>query len=264
MNKTSGTPLTSQPHRLVNLVGYLLILVVALRRANDLSSPFNLRLLVAIITLFLVLYASADRMTRLLRGYPWVYLVLQTSLVQYLGLFEEHQDTWALLYVVLAFQAARFFRRDRAFAWFGLFTFSILLTLILDYGLLSGLGRAVAYLIIGFVLVSYEVQYAQHCDALAESQLLLDELTAAHDQLDRLAGQTASMATHVEQERMIQALHESVGCQLQTIQRSIATARYLLSADPHQARVHIDDLQMKTQTMLSQMRRLIDEWRQAD
>src|SRR5512141_2782299 len=98
--------LTTHSHRLTHLFGYLLILVFALRRRYDLLEGFHLSQRLLLLSLFTLLYASEELISRPKRSAPNVCFALQLIIVQCLGMFQEFQDTWALLYIVLGFQVA--------------------------------------------------------------------------------------------------------------------------------------------------------------
>ncbi len=60
---------------------------------------------------------------------------------------------------------------------------STLITLIAEFGLLSGLGRVCTTLIQAIITVLYGSQYVQREDARGECQVLLAELQLAHQKL---------------------------------------------------------------------------------
>jgi signal transduction histidine kinase len=253
--------LTTRTHRLVVLVGCLLIIVIALRRRYDLAGAFNLGQLLFLLGLFTVFYISATILSSRIRPYQWIYFALQLIIVQVLGIFQEYQDTWALLYIVLGFQVAVLCSRKEAMFWFSLFAGSLLVSLSFEFGLISGPGRALAYIVIGVLLISYDVQYAQHEDTLAESRLLLAELQEAHQKLAEYAVQSEKLAAMQERNRIIQELYDSVGQKIFAIQLAAESTRLMMVKHPLQANQQIQDLQVQTQSTLAQMRQLIEQWR---
>ncbi len=262
MNLRADTDrLTTRSHRLVFLISAVLIIVVAVRRSYDLSGGFSIGLLLFLWGLFTVAYASEPILSRRIKSYHRIYFPIQMILVQTLGLFQDYQDTWALLYIILGFQVARRCSRKGAMVWFTLFVTSLLVTLSVEFGLISGPGRALAYVVIGVLLISYDIQYAQHEDALAESQVLLAELQEAHHKLEDHAAQSEKLAAAQERNRMIQELYDLVGQKIFAIQLAAETTRLLLEKDPRRAAEQVEDLQAQTQAALSQMRQLIGQWR---
>ncbi len=262
-DRVASDRLTTHTHRLVFVLGFLMILVVALRRRYDLVGSFTLSLLMTLLRIFGVLYISESLISKRLKSNHWIYFLLQLIIIQALGLFQEYQDTWALLYVALGFQVAVRCSRKQAMLWFGLFGASLLVTLSVEFGLVSGLGRALAYIVIGVLLISYDNQYAQHEDTLNESQMLVAELQEAHQKLAEYAAQADKLAALQERNRMIQELYDSVGQKIFAIQLAAETSRLMLEKDPPRAADQIDNLQMQTQSTLGQMRQLIEQWRPA-
>ena len=143
----------------------------------------------------------------------------------------------------------------------GLFILSILVSFFFEFGLISGFGRAMAYIVIGVFLISYDVQVAQHETALEESQVLLAELREAHEKLQAYTAQADQLAAAQERERMVQELYDSVGQKVFAIQLAAEATRLMLEREPQRAGTQIEDLQVQTQSALSQMRQLIAQWR---
>lgn len=260
-NKSAPDRLTSRSHRLVHWLGYLMIAAVALRRRYDLIGSQDLILVLSLLGFFTLLYATELFLSKRVRKYHRFYFAIQLLIVLALGTFQEYQDTWALLPIVLGFQVGVRCSRREAAIWFGLFAASLLAVLFFEFGLISGLGRAAAYAVIGVLLISYDVQYARHEDALTESQVLLAELRQAHQKLADYAGQAEALAAAQERERMIQELYDSVGQKIFAIQLAAETARLMLAKDPARTAAQIEDLQAQTQSALDQMRQLIGQWR---
>jgi signal transduction histidine kinase len=252
---------TTRSHRLVRLLGYLLILVFALRRPNDLVGEAGLALVLTLVGLFTGLYSAEPWLTRRFPASTRAYFIVQMALVQGLGLFKDYQDTWAILYVILGFQVAWRCSRKDANLWWSLFTASTVVSLLIEFGPISGLGRALAYFVIGVFLISYDIQYAQHEDTLAESQVLLSELREAHKKLEDHAAQAEKLAAAQERNRMIQELHDSVGQKIFAIQLAAEATRLMLEQDPRRSAEQMVDLQAQTQAALGQMRQLIGQWR---
>jgi signal transduction histidine kinase len=253
--------LTTHSHRLVKAISYMLIFVLALRRSNDLTGGFTFSLALLLLGVFTILYASESRISQRIRSYSRIYFTVQMIIVLSLGIFQEYQDTWSVLFIVLGFQVATRCSRKEAMVWFGLFITSLLIILSAEFGLISGIGRALAYIVVGVLLISYDSQYAQHEDALAESQMLVTELQEANRKLEEYSAHAEKLAAMQERNRMIQELYDSVGQKIFVIQLAAETTRLMLEKDPHRAAEQIDDLQEQTQSVLGQMRQLIGQWR---
>jgi signal transduction histidine kinase len=262
-NRLSVDRLTTHSHRLVTLLSYLLVVNVALRRRFDLAAGFTIELLLILLGIFFVLLASEPLISQRMKSYHRIYFITQMIIVQWVGVFQKFGDTWALLYIILGFQIAQRCARREAIIWSGLFAASLLVTLSAEFGFISGPGRALAYIVIGIFLISYDIQFGQHEDALTESQVLVAELKEANQKLTEYAAKAEELATLKERNRMIQELYDAVGQKVFAIQLAAETTRLMLERDPHRAADQIDDLQDQTQSALGQMRQLIEQWRPA-
>jgi len=251
---------TTREHRAMRLLCYLVIFVVALRRVAELNEASSIGLALTLLGFFTVLYTSESRLSRLFPWYSYVYFAVQFLLVQILGVFEDYQDTWVLLYTVLGIQAAYRCSRREALMWAGLFAGSIIITLTAEFGLLSGLGRASALFVIGLFLMFYDSQYAHREDANEESRVLLDELRLAHQKLGEYAARAEALAASRERDRIARELHDSVGQKIFAIQLAAESTLLLLEKDPRRAADQLDLLQEQTQSALEQMRELIEQW----
>ncbi|HSB65624.1 MAG TPA: hypothetical protein VLD65_03545, partial [Anaerolineales bacterium] len=68
--------LTTHFHRLVILISCLLIVNVALRRRYDLTVSFSIELLMLLLGLFTVLFASEFLLSRRIKSYHRIYFAL--------------------------------------------------------------------------------------------------------------------------------------------------------------------------------------------
>lgn len=262
INAVDKDHLTTRSHKVVTILSYLLFFVVALRRSNDLYPGFTREYFLALALAFLLLFASEKFLSHRFAWYRRIYFILQLIIVQQLGLFQEYQDTWSLLYVILGFQVALRFNKKEAYVWFTLFILSIFITLSIEFGVLSGYGRAMAWIVIGVFLISYDIQYAQHEDALEESQILLEELKEANLRLEEFSAQAITLAATEERNRMTQKIYDTVGQKIFAIQLAAETSQTLVDTDTQRLVLEIDQLQSQTQTALSEMRTLIGQWRE--
>lgn len=253
--------ITTRWHLGTHLLGYLLIFGVGLRRINELEGAFSISLALALLGIFSALYASERWFFQRFKYYSRIYFAAQMLIVQILGFFEIYMDTWAVLYIILGLQAAVCCVRKEALVWWGLFIFSIFGTLFYEFGILSGMGRGMAYIVIGIFFISFDSLYAQRQDARAESQLLLEELRSAHVQLAEQAAKAEQLAALQERSRITQEIHDAVGQKVFAIQLMTETTCVLLERDWLRALSQLDLLQEQTQETLAQMRQLINRWR---
>ncbi len=247
-------------HRPVTWFGYLITFAVALRRIAELDEAFSIGFAAVALVVFAILYGTQRGISRRHPAYIPVYFALQVVLVQFLGIFQTYQDTWPLLYLVLAFQAAHLPKKAAIF-WWGLFALLSLMTLAVEFGPLAGPGPALIYIAIGAIYISYDIQYGHHEDALAESQVLLSELQEAHQKLEQHLAQAEELSAAQERNRVAQELYDSVGQKVFAIQLAAETVRLKLQKESPDAVEALEELQQQTQAVLAQMRQLILEWR---
>jgi signal transduction histidine kinase len=262
MNRAAAPDrITTREHRAVKLLCGLMIFAAGLRRLAELNEAFSIGLALALLALFTVLFASESALSRRFAGYPRIYFTVQFLLVQMLGLFESYQDTWTLLFVVLGIQAAYRCPRREGLAWAALFAASSAITLSAEFGVLSGLGRASAFIVIGLIIVLHDSQFSQKEDSNEESRMLLEELRLAHHKLAEDATRSEDLAAARERDRILRELHDSVGQRIFAIQLAAESTLFLLEKDPARAAGPLGVLQEQTQAALDQMRQLIEEWK---
>ena len=253
---------TTRRHRGLVWIGYLLLFGLALRRVESLDRPSDTLPVLLLAGWFAILYASYLPLIRRYPVYARLYFPLQILAVQSLAVFQEYLDSWSVLYILLGIQAVYTFSRKWALIWGLIFIGLTLATLGWEFGLLSGFGRAAAYIMVGIFLISYDIQYARREDAQAESQVLLQELQAAHQKLKEQAEQADKLAAAQEANRMAQEVHDSVGQKVFAIQLMTESTCMMLENEPGRVGDQLDLLQEQTQTALGQMRDLITRWRE--
>jgi signal transduction histidine kinase len=258
---TAADRITSREHRGTQILCGLIILAAAWRRLEEISGTVPAVLVLGLLGLFSVLWISEHFLARRFPRYPYVYFAAQFAVVQAFAAIRDPQDTWALLYSVLAIQAAYRLPRRAAYAGCGLFAAATAVTESLLFGLLSGLGRAAAFIVIGAFIVLIDSQYAQREDAREESRMLLEELREAHRRLAENAARAEALAAARERDRILRELHDSVGQKVFAIQLAAESTLLLLDKDPRRADDQLALLQEETRSALEQMRQLIEQWK---
>ncbi len=243
------------------LIGYLMFGMVAVREltgAGDAGRRLSAGLLLAVVLFLFVVH------TPLFRRWPasrLPYFVVQTILIQALGLLPPYQDVWALLYVLAAVQARESLPVRAGLTWAAASAVAMMLTLMVTMGAAAGLGFGLTYLAAGLLIVSWEAYSAQAVADRGQSQALLLELQDAHRRLQAYAGQIEEQTALHERDRLAHELHDSVSQTLFSITLTAESARRLLDRDPAAAAAQIGQLQTLTAGALSQMRSLISQWR---
>jgi len=254
-----------EPHRnpAIYLIGYLMYGVVAVRELTYRSTEGNLLPSAALLCAILLLMATDPFLFRRLRWYRYPYFVLQTGLIQALGLLPPYQDIWGLLYVLISVQARYYLPLRAATTWGGFSAAFLALTLMVAGGRswAHGLGLGLSYVAASVLVVSWEVFSSQAELARRESQTLLVELRQAHQQLKAYAAKVEGQAAARERDRLAHELHDSVGQALFGIALTAQSARLLLDKDPGRVPEQLARLRDLTGSALGQMRSLISQWR---
>jgi signal transduction histidine kinase len=247
--------------RAVYAIGYLMFGMVALRELTG-AGDADRRLIVGLLlAAMLILHLGHNPLFGRWPAARLPYFVVQTLLIQALGLLPPHQDVWGLLYVLVAVQAHEALPARAALAWAGVAAAAMMLTLMGTMGAMAGLGFGLTYLAAGLVIVSWEAYSAQAVAGQAQSQALLLELQDAHRRLQAYAGQIEAQTALRERDRLAHELHDSVGQTLFGVNLTTESARVLLARDPAAAAEQIAHLQTLTAGALREMRGLIAQWR---
>jgi signal transduction histidine kinase len=253
--------LAARGHWISNLVGYLIFIVVAIRKLAHLSGIESFSAAAALLAVSLFLFATLPPFSRRFRWYRHLYFITQVILIQSLGLLQPYEDTWSVLYIPLSLQAWREYPRRGALFWSVTISAFLFVTMVVLFGWFSGLGLSLTILAAALFLVSYNHLYVQAESSQAESQALLAELQQAHGRLKEYASQVDDLAAAQERERLMRALHDSVSQIIFSITLTAEATRLLLEKDPPRAPEQLDRLQELTGSALSQMRALISQWR---
>jgi signal transduction histidine kinase len=210
---------------------------------------------------FILLFFIWPALTRRFGWSHSVYLLIQMGLISALGLLQPYEDTWGLLYIVLGMQLRELPSPRAAGAWAAAFTADLLVIMIVTMGFLAGLGFSLLVIALTAFFFSYDLHYAQVEASKQESQLLLEELQAAHRKLKDYAAQAEERASAQERDRLARELHDSVSQMIFSISLTAESTRLLLAKDPARVPEALERLQELTSRALAHMRALITQWR---
>ncbi len=243
------------------LLGYLLVAAVAAREVYEHERAPNLRLVIGLLGVILLFYATEPLLARRLEWYRYIYFPVQLALILVVALQPPYNDFWAVLSIVLCLQAPRSFTRrvliTAGAAW------AILLVGLMSIirPLPDGLIVSLLYVASGIFVTSYGIYSEQEERAHKESQALLQRLQESYDRLHLYAGQAEEMAAAQERNRLAHDLRDSVNQLLFSITLTAHSTRLLLERDPSRVPEQLDRLQELTDRALGQMRSLIAELR---
>jgi len=239
---------------MVMIVAYVGILV----SDASLREPARLALFTALMLVHGVLhwfsFLAAQR-----RRWTWLYLAVQAVLLFAIGLLTRNQGIMLGLYMALVGEAAGILWPDlraialAAVSYFGLLCLNIALTwgeqaLVQSLPMIGGLFL--------FVLV-YVVLFVRQAEARERAQALLDELEAAHRQLQEYAAQVEELTISEERQRMARELHDTLA------QGLAGLILQLEAADSHLENGNLARAQAVVQQAMQQARTTLDEARRA-
>jgi signal transduction histidine kinase len=186
---------------------------------------------------------------------------VQTVIISVLSLITPDVDYFSTLFLTLAVQAMYVFPLRTGSRWVGVFTVVMATLMLYGHPLSKGLPLVIimsaAYFFVGsYAAVTREAEVAHE-----ESQRLLAELQAAHEELKAYAAQAEELAVVRERNRLARNLHDSVTQTIFTMTLTTEAARILFDRDPAQAGPQLDKLQELAKSALAEMRSLVFELR---
>lgn len=243
------------------LIGFIMIVVAALRAILFYQGQSNLAIVMLLIAMYALLYALEPWLSVHARWHRVLYFPSQTVLVVALSNLQPFLDFHTVLYFPLCIQVFRTFSRPAATGWTVIFIILCSITLISGLGLFVGLAFLLLYVAVGTFLISYDFLYLRTRTDEAESQRLLVDLQSAHQKLKAYAAQAEELAAARERNRLARELHDSVSQVIFSIALTSRSARLLLERDPDRVPGQIERLQEMTSSVLGQLRSLIAELR---
>jgi signal transduction histidine kinase len=217
---------------------------------------------IALLIIFGLLLVSEPLFTRRFPRYPYLYLILQSSLTLVLLLSAPGMDFLPALFFPLSFQAVEFFDRRLGFLWIGAFTLAMSGPLIIGWdwqlpGFASVLiNGGTSFLVGNFAHLIHRAEQASQ-----ENQRLLAEVEAAYHQLQDYAAQVEEYAASQERSRMARELHDSVTQTLFSMNLTVQGAQLLAGKDPERAAGQLDRLQELARSASGEIQVLVSQLR---
>jgi signal transduction histidine kinase len=238
------------------LVGVALRYVVRFRANPSYSS------VVAMLVVFLALFATEAMINRRLPWWIHLYLTIQIGITAALGLTIPMVDYYSGLPIALVLQAMHGLAPRVGYRWVGGITLIVAALLLAGLGWSVGLPlvlvQAAAYLMIA----EYVASLRRAEKASSEGQRLLDELQTAHAQLEAFTTQAQDVAVNAERNRLARDLHDSVTQSLYSLTLFTQAAReHARSGSLESARNNLDRIADTAGQALKEMRLLVYELR---
>ena len=179
---------------------------------------------------FFLLLVIEPWLTRRSQRYTHLYLAVQTVIISVLSLITPDVDYFSALFLSLAVQAMYIFPLRTGFRWVGAFTVIMAILMLYGHSLSKGLPLVVIMSVAYFFIGSYAAVTREAEATHKESQRLLVELQAAHQQLQTYAAQAEELAVAAERSRLARDLHDSVTQSLYSLTLFTQAARELVEA----------------------------------
>jgi signal transduction histidine kinase len=190
-----------------------------------------------------------------------LYFLLQCALVLYILSLRPQFDFVVLLFLLLSFQVSLFYSGWMRWTWLLVLVLLTGGSLIFYLGFLQGLALALTTMAAEIVLSAYVMVNQDTENARLESQLLLSELDATHQQLELYTNQAEELAAIQERNRLARELHDTISQVIFSITLTSRSAQLLLDRDPTRVPEQLNRLKDMTADALSQLRSLIIQLR---
>lgn len=210
---------------------------------------------------FLFLFILVLRRRTLPTGLLHFYFLFQCIIVSYLLFLPPHLDFINVLYILLSYQVALVITGRGLWIWCGIYIALTVGILIYFRGVLPGIAFATTPIAGIIIFPVYVIANREQELRRIQSQKILDELQAKHNQLKLNAGQAEQIAAVEERNRLARELHDSVSQTMFSIILNTRATQILLERDPTRIRSQLMHLQSLTQDALAEMRSLITQLR---
>ncbi len=221
---------------MLNLAGYFIVPAVGIPILWDLfqSDDPNRWFVSGLLALFTVAYSLRSR---IVGDRPWgayLYTSLQTVLILALIVLTPRHLIAVVLFFVLSAEVTMMYSSRMVAVWIGLFTLITALAFLAAGG--PGSLIAVPIYAAGYVFFAiFANQTAKAEAARADSERLLQELQAAHRQLQDYAAQAEELAVQRERNRLAREMHDTLGHRLTVSSVQLQAAQRLIPSAPDRA-----------------------------
>ncbi|MFZ2488092.1 MAG: sensor histidine kinase, partial [Anaerolineae bacterium] len=246
-----------KPH-LLDISGYFILPAVALPLLWELfAQQAPLRWIISgVFALIAIVFSLRDT---LLHGAPWrrtAYTMLQTALIALLLALPPHPLVAVILFFVLSAEVTMMYSTRATTIWISLFSLITMVAYIGEMGL-NGVLSFPIY-VAGYIFFAIFARQTANAEAArAESERLLDELQAAHVQLQVYAAQVEELAVQQERNRLAREMHDTLGHRLTVASVQLQAAQRLISTAPERAGETIGVVQTQISEGLGELRRTV-------
>lgn len=243
------------------LTAGILFAAAALRSILTYQDHPSLETILALLSAWLILFASQRAMTlRWPATFP-LYLILQATIIVILLHMPEASDYFAVLFAVLSMQLMQRFSPRTAALWIGLFSLAMFVSYTRSLPLAQTVAFTLVYTAVCVFTAAYSFAARKAVQARSRSQSLADELQKTNRELERVAARLERMAVSDERNRLARELHDSVTQTVFSMTLTTQSAAMLLERNPTQVKDQLNRLYQLARSATSEMQTLISKLR---
>jgi signal transduction histidine kinase len=183
-----------------------------------------------------------------------LYLGAQGSLTAVLLFLNPGFTMYPTLYSLLSFQAILLLTARPGAPWIAAYTLVTAVAFFIDFGLEEALYAGVVYAGINTFFGAFAGALHRVDAARRESEVLLQELREAHQQLQEYALRVEDLTVVEERNRLAREMHDTIGHRLTVASVQLEGAQRLCSADPERAASMVGTVRGQVREALSELR----------
>lgn len=210
--------------------------------------------LTGVLLAFFTLFLLDDEICSLHPRAAYGYMAVQTVLVLSALLLLPGFGWFIILYYVLSAEAMLLFSRREGAVWVLIFVLVSAAYLLFTAEWQDALLSLLVYLAGFLFFAAFSYQTAEAVRARRESEHLLAELQAAHDQLQAYAAQAEYLAISKERNRLAREVHDTLGHRLTVAAVQLEGAQRLIPADPQRAAQMVGTVRQQVREALAELR----------
>jgi signal transduction histidine kinase len=240
------------------LAAILYFVAVCLRTILFFQDEPTLGIALALLLLWALVILSEPLISRLLRQYFPIYLLIQTSLVFLLMALPGNPDFMGALLGVLSMQVMLRLPTRVGFAWIGTCAVIMMLLLAKNYGY-EAIALSLVYTAGTVFLGSFTRTIRQTLMTRQHNQSLAEDLEIANRKLVEYSAQLEDLSAARERNRLARELHDSVTQTVFSMSLTSQSAALLLKRDPSRVGEQLERLYDLARNALAEMQMLIVE-----
>ncbi len=242
-------------------IGYLAILAIAILGIQLLEPGVKRMIgmvLFASFTILFALFPSRERPAW--QGH--LFLALMTAIVVCLMSMDVNWGVFPMLFFVLSPTAIMAFPGRPGLIWLIIFSLVTAITLVIITTPLNAVMLSLPFSAGYGFFGAFARALANAEEARNESQRLLTELRAAHEQLQDYAARIEQLAISEERNRLAREMHDTLGHRLTVAAVQLEGAQRLIERDPGRAAGMVETVRAQVREALAELRATVATMRE--